>query len=138
MTPPGPAHGGGDHWVLDLGQCACDRTRLESLPQLRQICLQACQDSGMTVVGDCFHQFEPAGVTGTVLLAESHLAIHTWPELAYVALDVYVCDYSADNTAKGLALVESLCKSLMAGAVRRQHLSRCSVHHERPGERSVC
>ena len=128
MMQPLPATGGGDHWVLDLGQCACDRARLENLPELRQICLQACQASGMTVVGDCFQQFVPAGVTGTVLLAESHLAIHTWPELAYVALDVYVCDYSADNTAKGLALVASLRNSLKAGTVRQQHLSRCSVH----------
>ena len=128
-----PANGGSDHWVLDLEQCACDRVSLESLPRLRQICLQACQASGMKVVGDCFHQFEPVGVTGTVLLAESHLAIHTWPELAYVALDVYVCDYSSDNTAKGLALVASLRQSLMAGAVRQQHLSRCSVHHQPAG-----
>ena len=131
MNTPSTSIGGGDHWLLDLGQCACDRASLESLPELRRICLQACHDSGMTVVGDCFHQFQPAGVTGTVLLAESHLAIHTWPELNYVALDVYVCDYSDANTAKGLALVASLRRSLMAGTVRQQHLSRCSVHHER-------
>ena len=46
----------------------------------------------MTVVGDSFHQFEPQGVTGTVLLAESHLAIHTWPEQGFVTIDVYVCN----------------------------------------------
>ena len=54
----------------------------------------------MTIVGDSFHQFEPQGVTGTVLLAESHLAIHTWPEHGFVTIDVYVCNYTTDNTAK--------------------------------------
>ena len=45
----------------------------------------------MTIVGDRFFQFEPQGVTGTVLLAESHLAIHTWPEYRYAAVDIFSC-----------------------------------------------
>ena len=46
-------------------------------------------------------QFEPQGVTGTVLLAESHLAIHTWPEHGFVTIDVYVCNLATDNSDKG-------------------------------------
>ena len=57
-------------------------------------------DAGLTIVGDSFHQFAPQGVTGTVLLAESHLAIHTWPEHGFVTVDVYVCNLATDNTAK--------------------------------------
>ena len=56
--------------------------------------------SGLTVVGESFYQFEPQGVTGTVLLAESHIAIHTWPEAGFVTVDVYVCNLTTDNTAK--------------------------------------
>ena len=63
---------------------------------------------GLTVVGDAFHQFSPQGVTGTVLLAESHLAIHTWPEHGFVTVDVYVCNLATDNTAKAERLFRAL------------------------------
>jgi S-adenosylmethionine decarboxylase proenzyme len=78
----------------------------------------------MHVVGDCFHQFEPRGVTGTVLLAESHLAIHTWPELRYASLDVYVCDYSFVNTRKGRRLVRELRRLLQPAAMVRREVER--------------
>jgi S-adenosylmethionine/arginine decarboxylase-like enzyme len=48
------------------------------------------------------------GVTGVVLLAESHLAVHTWPELDAVTLDVYVCNYGQDNSAKAEQLLHAL------------------------------
>ena len=51
---------------------------------------------------------QPGGITGTILLAESHLAIHTWPERAGVTLDVYVCNFTADNTGKAEQLFEAL------------------------------
>src|SRR6201984_3007766 len=66
-------------------------TRAEAL---RGACLKAVEDAGLTVVGDRFFQFTPQGVTGTVLLAESHLAIHTWPEHGFVTIDVYGCNYT--------------------------------------------
>src|SRR5258708_12733948 len=60
---------------------------------------------GLTTVGVSFHQFEGCGFTGCVVLAESHLAIHTWPERQGLTLDVYVCNYSADNSAKARTLL---------------------------------
>lgn len=70
--------------------------------------MNAARDSGLNVVGDVFHQFEPQGVTGTVLLAESHLAIHTWPEEGLVTVDVYTCNDMQDNTQKALHLYGTL------------------------------
>jgi spermidine synthase len=64
--------------------------------------------AGLTILGDLFHQFDGGGVTGTVVLAESHLAIHTWPELQSVTLDVYVCNYTQDNSAKARQVVTDL------------------------------
>ena len=69
--------------------------------------------AGLTIVGDRFHQFEPQGVTGTVLLAESHLAIHTWPEIGFVTVDVYVCNYTTDNTAQGRARCSARWKRVL-------------------------
>jgi S-adenosylmethionine decarboxylase proenzyme len=65
------------------------------------------RDTGLTIVGIVFHQFEPQGVTGTVLLAESHLAIHTWPECGFVTVDVYVRNLSTDNTGRDERLFRS-------------------------------
>lgn len=81
---------------------------LHQASTLRLLCRQATVESGLNIVGDVFHQFEPQGVTGTVLLAESHLAIHTWPEEKFVTVDVYVCNYTKDNTHKALKVYASL------------------------------
>ena len=75
---------------------------------LRQFCYDSVNRSGLTILGDLFHQFDGGGVTGTVVLAESHLAIHTWPELQSVTLDAYVCNYTQDNSGKARQVVSDL------------------------------
>jgi S-adenosylmethionine decarboxylase len=58
---------------------------------LEQILTEAISRSGGTIIKPCFHQFSPHGVTGVVVIAESHVAVHTWPEFGYCALDVFTC-----------------------------------------------
>ena len=60
-------------------------------PPLRRLLVEAARTCGATVLADRFHQFEPHGVTGIVLLAESHVSIHTWPEEGLATLDVFTC-----------------------------------------------
>ena len=96
-------------------------TRAESL---RSTCLRAVEEAGLTVVGERFYQFEPQGVTGTVLLAESHLAIHTWPEHGFVTVDVYVCNYQSDNTAKAQQLFDALERALKPERTKRHAIHR--------------
>jgi S-adenosylmethionine decarboxylase len=106
----------GLHLTADLHGCAPLEPQLMAEPAaLRALCLAAVQSAGLHAVGDLFHRFaprpgqaEPAGVTGMVLLAESHLAVHTWPELGAVTLDVYVCNLGADNSARARALLAQL------------------------------
>ena len=86
--------------------------------------VQFARAAGLTVVGDAFHQFEPQGVTGTVLLAESHLALHTWPEKAFVTIDVYVCNLASDNSAKAEALFRTMEKLLKPARTRQQVIHR--------------
>lgn len=102
----GPARG--HHWFLDLVDCQCTPELLTDLSTLKRFCLAACDTAGMQVVGEVFHQFEPAGVTGVVLLAESHLSVHTWPELRFAAVDVYVCDFNRENAGRGGALAQAI------------------------------
>ena len=98
----------GIHLLGEWYGCPADTPAFTRADALRALCLEATATSGLTVVGDSFHQFSPQGVTGTVLLAESHLAIHTWPEHGFVTVDVYVCSYTQDNRPKARKLYESL------------------------------
>ncbi|HWS27726.1 MAG TPA: adenosylmethionine decarboxylase [Xanthomonadales bacterium] len=93
----------GLHLLAELHDCRCAPRLLHSVDALRELCLAVCTVPGLTPVGQLFHQFgsaaQPAGATGAVILAESHLAVHTWPELNAVTLDLYVCNFSQDNSA---------------------------------------
>ena len=103
----------GTHLLAEWYGCDFSTPGLGDARTLREFCLGATRNAGLLVVGEAFHQFEPQGVTGTVLLAESRLAIHTWPESGFVTLDVYVCNYLADNTQKALSLYHDLKAKFM-------------------------
>lgn len=119
----------GLHIIADLYNCRKGEL-LASSPKLRELCVNACRDVGLTVLGDHFYQFDAAdgtqtgGATGAVVLAESHLAIHTWPERNGATLDVYVCNYTADNTSKAEAVYNTLLKALKPAEVMVERLQR--------------
>ena len=115
----------GLHLTADLCGCNPHRPSFTDTAALRQLCLQAVQRHGLTAVGELFHRFDDGGgVTGVVLLAESHLAVHTWPELGAVTLDVYVCNFGADNSARARRLLDALVAAFAPGAVERHSLWR--------------
>jgi S-adenosylmethionine decarboxylase len=97
----------GLHLIGDLHGCGAGDQYFFDAASLRERCLTLVREAGLTVVGDYFHQFgEGGGVTGVVVLAESHLSVHTWPEKRYVTVDVYVCNYTTDNRAKARKLFD--------------------------------
>lgn len=108
LSPSQTVAGRGVHLLGEWYGCNFAAIALNDAKTLRAVCLSASQASGLHVVGDAFHQFEPHGVTGTVLLAESHLAIHTWPEKEFVTIDVYVCNHLHDNGDKALNLYSAM------------------------------
>ena len=115
----------GLHLTADLRGCAADAAPLVAPQALRALCLQAVAAAGLQPVGELFHPFPaPGGITGVVLLAESHLAVHTWPELGAVTLDVYVCNFGADNSAKAEALMQALLTAWQPASVDCQRLRR--------------
>lgn len=116
----------GLHLTADLYGCRAPGSLLVDAGALAELCRAAVADSRLTIVDEKFYRFpnfqgQPGGVTGAVLLAESHLAIHTWPERSSVTLDVYVCNFSTDNSAKAERLMESL---LIAFAPTQQSTNR--------------
>ncbi|HEY7944042.1 MAG: adenosylmethionine decarboxylase [Burkholderiales bacterium] len=114
----------GIHLLGEWYDCAADTPEMTRAEPLRALCVRLAEASGMTVVGNSFHQFEPQGVTGTVLLAESHLAIHTWPEHGFVTIDVYVCNYTTDNTAKAERLFRAMQEALRPQRTKFQAIHR--------------
>jgi S-adenosylmethionine decarboxylase proenzyme len=114
----------GIHLLGEWYGCPADTPEFTRADALRDICLKVVAESGLTVVGDRFFRFEPQGVTGTVLLAESHLAIHTWPEAAFVTVDVYVCNYTTDNSDKAERVFRALEAVLKPQRTRFQAIRR--------------
>lgn len=112
----------GLHLTADLYDCRCAQALLTDEALLHDTLLAAVQKSGLTGVARLFHSFGPgAGITGVVLLAESHLAVHTWPERSAVTLDVYVCNFGSDNSARAHALFDELADVFMPSH-RQTHL----------------
>ena len=78
----------------------CEIAALNDLDYIEAAMRSAAEAAGATVVNSSFHQFGPQGVSGVLVLAESHISVHTWPEHAYAATDIYVC---GDNCFPQLA-----------------------------------
>jgi spermidine synthase len=109
----------GLHLTADLYDCRCAPGLLTDTALLRETLLTAVGACGLTGVAQLFHDFSAHGVpgsgsTGVVLLAESHVAVHTWPERGAVTLDVYVCNFGADNSAKAHHLFDALLTAFAA------------------------
>lgn len=118
-----PSSTRGVQWLGDLYGCQSSALYAD-VATLQQACLQLVAASGLTIVGERFYQFEPVGVTGVVLLAESHLAIHTWPERGFVSIDLYVCHFSQDNQSKGEQLLAKLISYFHSTQPQIQRISR--------------
>jgi spermidine synthase len=103
----------GLHLTGDLFDCSCPAALLTDLEKLSTLCRDVTIAAGLTIVDEKYHVFpdyngQPGGITGAVLLAESHLALHTWPERRGVTLDVYVCNFTDDNSGKARQLFDAL------------------------------
>jgi S-adenosylmethionine decarboxylase proenzyme len=114
----------GLHILANLYRCEGDARYLTDGTLLRGVCIEAIEKAGLTVLGDLFHQFEGGGTTGCVVLAESHVAIHTWPELRSVTLDAFVCNYSRDNSERARGMVDELVAFFRPRDVVRHEVPR--------------
>lgn len=117
----------GLHILAEFHACRGDRRLLLDASMLAACCRRACAEAGLLVVAEAFHQFRGAGATGALVLAESHLAIHTWPEMDAVTLDLYVCNYSQDNRAAAEAAFEALRKDLQPARIVRRDIARGEI-----------
>ncbi|MHB1372435.1 MAG: S-adenosylmethionine decarboxylase family protein [Thauera sp.] len=119
----------GLHLIADIYRCQPKGALLARRDALETLCVGECRGAGLNPLGAYFYQFEdddgdPAGVTGTVVLAESHLAIHTWPETGDVTLDVYVCNFSRDNSDRARRVFQRVIDALAPAETVRHEVIR--------------
>jgi len=118
----------GLHLTAELYGCRCERRLLDDAGALRELCLAVCSQPGLTPLAEVFHQFggnsEAAGATGAVVLAESHLAVHTWPESAAVTLDLYVCNFRQDNSSAARQACRQMIAAFAPSRIVQRELQR--------------
>lgn len=114
--------------IADFYGCTCEDKLLLDAGRLAEVCLESCSQSGLNLVAQAFHQFgnrhNLGGATGAVVLAESHLAVHTWPELRAVTLDLYVCNVSQDNRLRAKMAYNALLAAFCPQQVQCQQVKR--------------
>lgn len=123
----------GLHLTADLYQCACRSPLFIDAQVIAQLCRDQTVQAGLTLVDEKWatfpdHDGHPGGVTGMLLLAESHLAIHTWPETGNVTLDVYVCNFSGDNSDKAEQLLRGVASAYMPARMETNRLQRGDIN----------
>ena len=96
----------GRHLLIEMQDC--NKEALNDLGFLRDAMVAAAVDCGATVMGESFHRFSPQGVSGVVIIAESHLSIHTWPEYGYAAADIFTCGTTVEPEKAVEVLIEKL------------------------------
>ena len=122
----------GLHLTSDLYGCACDARLLTDAALAADACRSAVAAAGLSCVAEKFFAFprsqgRPGGVTGAILLAESHLALHTWPESGSVTLDVYVCNFTRDNSAQAEHLMRDMVARFAPARAQHKRLTRGEI-----------
>ena len=79
----------GRHLLLELFDC--DSDAINNLETVKAVLIEAARRAQATIVDVVFHEFNPFGISGVVVIAESHLSVHTWPEYRYAAVDIFSC-----------------------------------------------
>lgn len=119
----------GLHILMEFNDCSIKA--LDDLKTLEVTMVDAAKASDATVIKSVFHQFSPQGVTGVVVVAESHLAIHTWPEYGYAAVDFFTCNLSMDYMKTYDYLVDKLdSKKHSFQSVKRGFIQKMEKEHE--------
>src|SRR5215472_10948395 len=97
----------GSQVVLDLYEC--ETPRLDDIDWVKATLVDAALAAGATIVETVFHKFAPWGISGVVVIAESHLAIHIWPENRYAAIDVFTCGQNVRMDVASAFLKREFC-----------------------------
>ena len=96
----------GTHLLLELRQC--NEALLDDLLYIEEAMVGAALEAGATILAKSFHKFDPRGVTGIIAISESHLAIHTWPEHGYAAVDIFTCGTTFERHKASRVIIDRM------------------------------
>lgn len=108
----------GKHIIVELSGCC--QEQINEVNNVQKIMLEAAQKANANVIKSVFHKFSPVGVSGVVVISESHLSIHTWPELGYAAIDIYTCG----NSTKPFRACYYLAQKFKAQKIKATYILR--------------
>ncbi|MGB9715467.1 MAG: adenosylmethionine decarboxylase [Thermodesulfovibrionales bacterium] len=112
----------GVHLLIELRDCNPDI--LKSLEKVKEILISAAKEAKATIIDTSFHEFNPFGISGVVVIAESHLSVHTWPEYSYAAVDIFTCgDVIQPELAVSYLVKKFECKNPSIVEMKRGILS---------------
>ena len=107
-----------NHQIVEFNDCK--EAKINNSDFVRKIFLEAAKLGNATIVNECFHEFSPYGITGVLVIAESHISIHTWPEYKYAAVDIFSCGNKVDYNKIIDYLKDKLkCKSYTSKSIKR-------------------
>ena len=101
-----------------------EKNPLADLPFIKKNVLRFIEEIGLSNVGLAEYEFSGGGFTLIIALAESHFSIHTWPEMNYVTLDVFVCNFDKDNTLLAKMLFSNVVKLLNPKSITQREIIR--------------
>lgn len=126
----------GTHIIVELSDC--NSRILSDVDQVTDILVTAAKQANAEVLQTAFHRFTPQGVSGVVVIAESHLSIHTWPEYGYAAMDIYTCgDHTDPWKACRYAAEKFQAKQMLTTEVRRGLPDEAGVYSHVVGKRAA-
>ncbi len=112
----------GTHLLIELKEC--NPEILKSLEKVRSVMVSAAKEAKATIIDISFREFNPFGISGLVVIAESHLTIHTWPEYGYAAVDIFTCGDVIKPEIAASYIIEHLeCKDPSIVEMKRGLLS---------------
>ncbi|MCL2766949.1 MAG: adenosylmethionine decarboxylase [Peptococcaceae bacterium] len=120
----------GRHVLAEI--CGCEFSLLNDIGKVEEIMVTAALEAGAEVREYTFHKFSPQGVSGVVIISESHLAIHTWPELGYAAVDVFTCGDrvnpwdACEYLSKSFCAKEMIAKEVERGVIPEAYLKEAA------------
>jgi S-adenosylmethionine decarboxylase len=113
----------GTHLLLELKTCSSKV--LNDVKKVQEIMVSAAKEAKATIVEISFHKFSPFGISGVVVIAESHISIHTWPEYGYAAVDIFTCGEVLKPEVAAAYLIEKFhCKDPSIVELKRGLLFR--------------
>ena len=120
----------GKHTLLEFYDC--DPARLKRAKEVKKLLCDAVVSGGGTIVKTLFHNFSPYGVSGVVVITESHVTIHTWPEHAFAAVDIFSCSQKLNHAVIRQSLKRALLSRRVSGkSFRRGFPTRKSFRKRR-------